>query len=260
MFGLVTACSSGGAGPDDGGTAVPDAEHYTGSGAIRLRSFSSEPTGAGTIASAMFIAHEDCGTMQVGPCTIRFCAPDWLGLTVSAGDLSVDSTPAFVMAPGTPDQTHSVWYFANKNQPAFAPGDARTLRAGGYAVPAFTVPFVAPEAAMITSPAAGATLALGPGDFTLTWTGGSGFVDVLFDVGSDSAVCRFDAAAGTGVIPMSAIRASAVTGSYFVIETSNEVKTTLPDWSITTTASIDATWPDGTAAVGTTMVTLPQGP
>jgi len=239
---------------------MADAEHYAGSGSIVMRSYTSEPTGAGTVAYAAFIARDDCGTMQVGPCSIRFCAPDWLGLTVSAGDLIIDSTPAFVMPPGEPDQTKSVRYFANRKEQVFGPGDPRTIRAGGYAVPAFSVPFVAPIAATITSPASATTLALGPADFTLTWTGGSGFLDVLFAVGSDNAVCRFDAAAGTGVIPIEAIRASAVTGSYFAIETSSEIETTLTDWTITTTASIDATWSDGTAAVGTAMVTLPQGP
>jgi len=248
ILGLAAGCSNE--------AAVPDAAHYAGSGAIQLRSYTSEPgTGAGTSAVAEFIAREDCGTTQVGPCSIRSCAPDWLGLTVSAGDLTVDSTPAWSIPPGAPDQTRSVWYFARSAQPAFGPGDGRTLRAGGYAVPAFSVPFVAPDVAVITSPPPTATLALGASDFALTWTGGSGFVDVLFDFYSGNAVCRFDAALGMGTIPMAAFHPGPA--SYFVIETSNEVKTTLTDWAITTTASVDATWPDGTAAVGTATVTLP---
>lgn len=249
MLGLaLAACSSG--------TAGPDAEHYSGSGSIAVRSYTSEPTGAGTTARAQFIAREDCGTMQVGPCSIRFCAPDWLGLAVSAGDLIIDSTPAFSIPPGAADQTRSVWYFANGKQVAFGPGEARTLRAAGYTVPAFSVPFMAPEVAVITSPAPTSTLVFGPDDFSLAWSGGSGFVDVLIDFYTGNMVCRFDAAAGAGVIPMSALRQAPA--SYFVIETSNEATTTLPGWAITTTASVDATWPDGTAAVGTAMVALPQ--
>jgi len=110
---------------------------------------------------------------------------------------------------------------------------------------------------VITSPVLTAPLALGPGDFTLTWSGGSGFVDVMFDFYTGNAVCRFDAAAGTGVIPSDAIRASAFTGSYFVIATPNEVQTLLTDWAITAIASIDSTWPDGSSAFGQVTVTPP---
>ena len=242
VLGLVTACGSD--------AATPDAAHYSGSGSVVVRSYASEPgAGAGTIARARFIAREDCGTTQVGPCSIRGCEPDWLGLAVSAGTLTIDSTPPFSLYEGA--EGSSTFYFGNGNVVAFGAGDTRTLTASGSAVPAFSTSFVAPEVAVVTSPPAGSALTVGTEDLQLAWTGGSGFVDVLLERTSAEGRCRFPASIGAGTIPNAALLEFREPGAELLITTSTEVDTNVPDWSVTTTASIDATWSDGTAAVGT---------
>jgi hypothetical protein len=246
VLGLVAGCGND--------TASPDAEHYSGSGSIVVRSYASEPgVGAGTSADAIFIAREDCATVRIGPCSIRACQPDWLGLAVSAGTLTIDSTPPFPLF--AIDERSSVFYGGNGNVVALHAGETRTLAASGAAVPAFSTTFVVPDAAVITSPSAGITV--GTDDVQLAWTGGSGFVDVVLQATLRHARCRFDASTGAGAIPNAALAQFREPGARFLRVTSNEVATNVPDWTITTTGSLDATWPDGTAATGTLSFLAP---
>jgi hypothetical protein len=242
VLGLMTACG--------GDAAAPDAEHYSGSGSIELRSYASEPgVGAGTTAQAMFIAREDCSTEQVGPCSIRGCQPEWLGLAVSAGSVTIDSTPAFSL-DASADHA-STFYRGNAKLAAFGAGDTRTLTATGSAVPAFSSTFVVPGAAVITSPNAPARITIGTDDLKIAWTGGSDFVDVILERTLARGRCRFPASDGAGTIPNVVLVEFHEPGAELLIVTSTDVTANVPDWTMTTTASIDATWPDGSAAVGT---------
>jgi len=247
VLGVVAGCG--------GDAAAPDAEHYSGSGSIVVRSYASEPgTGAGTAAQAIFIAREDCNTVQMGPCSIRGCEPDWLGLAVSAGTLTIDSTPPFPLV--ATDERTSVFYGGNGNVVALHAGETRTLTASGAAVPSFSTAFVVPDAAVLTSPSA-AGISVGTDDIQLAWTGGSGFVDVLLQATLRQARCRFDASTGAGAIPNAVMQSFHEPGARFLLVTSNDVATSVPDWTITTTASLDATWADGTAATGTLAFLAP---
>lgn len=248
VLGLVTACGSD--------AATPDAEHYSGSGSIVVRSYASEPgTGAGTAAQAMFIAREDCGTVQVGPCSIRGCEPDWLGLAVSAGTLTIDSDPPFSLYQSV--EQSSTFYSAYGNLVAFGAGDTRTLTASGAAVPAFSATFVVPAAAVITSPPSISPVTVGTEDLRVAWTGGSSFVDVVLQKTLVQARCRLAAIDGEGTIPNSVLLQFHEPGARFLIVTSTDVTSSVPDWTVTTTASIDATWADGTAATGTLTFLAP---
>jgi hypothetical protein len=248
VLGLVTGCGSG--------AATPDAEHYSGSGSIIVRSYASEPgTGAGTTAQATFIAREDCSTDQVGPCSIRGCQPEWLGLSVSAGNLTIDSMPPFSLSENT-DHSNT-FYSGSGNVVAFRAGDTRTLTATGSAVPAFSSTFVIPDAAVITSPPAHTQIAVGADDLNVAWTGGSDFVDVVLQKTLALARCRFAASDGGGTIPNVVLLEFHEPGAEFRIVTSIDVTASVPDWTVTTTASIDATWADGTAAIGTLSFPTP---
>jgi len=241
---LLVAVGCGSSAP-----AAVDAQHLSGTGSIEVRSFGSAMSGAGTEARGLFVARDDCGTVQVGPCSIRACEPDWYGLAVSAGKLAIDSTPPFAMGPYPSD--NYVFYTGSSDQPAFAPGEMRSLSATGDAVPAFSTSLVAPMPAVVTAP--NAALTIGSGDLQIAWQGGSGFLEVDFTATLRRARCRFDASLGAGVIPADALYREP--GETFTFETSNDSVTTVNDWTVTTTASIGAAWLDGSAATGTITIT-----
>ena len=71
------------------------------------------------------------------------------------------------------------------------------------------------------------------------------------------ARCRFDASAGAAAIPNAVLLEFHEPGARFLLVTSTDATTSVPDWTITTTASLDATWPDGTAATGTLSFLAP---
>jgi hypothetical protein len=173
-----------------------------------------------------------CRVSTIGPCAVALCTEPKAAAPAQeltgglAGEITVRgpgvdanlSIQSQYPAPGYPT--------ASVNRKQFAPGDLLSVTApgglGAPTVPAFTSPTVAaPSRIVMTMP----TL---PGDITLSrtaalplaWTGGgAGSVEILVQtsttqVDSQSIVCTFPAAAGTGLVPAAAMALLAKTIPY----------------------------------------------
>jgi hypothetical protein len=82
-------------------------------------------------------------------------------------------------------------------------------------------------------------------DFVVGWTGGSGLVQVTLDnaITRKTAVCRFPASAGSGVVPKAVLE---LLGRGFdvqlAIDTVDVVRLELGDWSIDVSATFNGMW------------------
>lgn len=164
-----------------------------------------------------------CTTRTVGSCEVTQCAaadsdagaaPQDAGTTNtnrSAGVITVSGGGQMVqLMPGADNS-----YASNSTMSdVFPAGTALTVSAAGDAtgVPAFTASLTMPSAITLTMPTlAPATAASIPrtSPLAIAWTGGTtGKVRVLLTSSNSSGViCTFDAAGGTGTVPVDALSA-----------------------------------------------------
>ena len=187
--------------------------------------FAQVPVGGGEFTAAFYGTPSPpppgC-TYQVsdgGPCLVTVCpvhaANDAGALSlVSAGTLTVSGGAFGDAGVGiAPDNLGS--YLYNTTGPMFSPGDTLTVSAAGATVPAFAAQSItAPGPIDLTAPTPDSGVLSIPTtqDLDLGWTGGTAgahFIlglDATFTSGaSASALCTWDAAAGSGTIPAGAL-------------------------------------------------------
>jgi len=184
--------------------------------------------------------------MRLGDCALYVCTMDSVSETpFSAGTVTasaladVSTTPPYAPVTG---ETQLV---------AEAGGDV-AFSAGGEAVPAFGVGVEAPSQVLLTMPAiAGGTVTLDAGSTQrVAWTGGTTgtlvfHVDYMSGPLRGFLECRFDAASGSGDIPLRDLSGTLPPGidasGYIHVE--RERRVALPSfWNVTTRVEIPGTY------------------
>jgi hypothetical protein len=188
----------------------------------------------------------------VGPCVIsegQFLRVD---AAVDANTITITGTHPDVML--VPDM-YSHYTDYSQQTPLFSGNEALTITANGGEVPAFTGHLNAPSKAVMTAPVP-ANTQLGEflevpstQDLVITWTGGSGSMQILAAAAATTVQCLFPASDGTGTIPHAVLAALSGPLATFDFASVDQDEVIAGDWHVTITAAFPAVWPDGTSAV-----------
>jgi len=239
---IVTDAGAGDAGPDvvvnfDGPTLFDVTAPETGGGdadaaptsdaaAFAFIEFSEVPLGGGVFTAAFYATPREpvpgC-TTQVpdgGACAVTTCpghAPTDAGLVILASAGALDVTGGVFGEAGVEVSADNLGsYLYNTTGSMFAPGDVLSVSSAGGTVPAFpTQALAAPGAITVTMPEpddAGTLVIPTSQSLAVTWTGGVTGDHVIFTLNaffasgaSASTACSWDAAAGQGTVPPSAL-------------------------------------------------------
>jgi hypothetical protein len=213
--------SSGGTssgGTSSGGTSS-GGEPYTGTVSLGQSNLSGTETVTGL---ALFtktpgaVTSTTCTQTKSGSCTLNRCELGDAGAPTefSAGTITI--TGGTLSAPITLTYDASTGYSVfSSTTPIYTPGETFNVSAVGADVAAFSgASAAAPSDIVVTSPSGGTGTNLmyaidESTDLVITWTGGSAGAEVDVNLSNLddnslalSASCMFDAAAGTGTIPM----------------------------------------------------------
>ena len=182
--------------------------------ALATLAFENHQSSSGSVSSFQGVFHPDaqhasggCTTAGEGACVVWTCSPS-TSSAIGAGVLTLSNGTGSLgdVAQGT-DGTYG------DAVPSFAKGDVLGVAASGGEAPAFaTQTVVAPGPITVTSPPAPLAFSRAS-DATLAWSGGEPDARVFFELPgsgagtSNFALCSFDAAAGSGVIPQATLAA-----------------------------------------------------
>lgn len=252
MFGLVSCVGAGcgGASPT-ADSGIPNVDYSAVTASLGITSLmTASPAYAGTLTSAAFELGTTCELRQaMGACTtFRNCTTGNSVLRYSAGDLTFDTHGS---------GTSSIAPLADKSYPTLRmdgatilAGSAVTMSSTGADIPAFSADLAAPAQATITSYFDMTNLIDRSKDLVVTWTGGTGVVDVSMSGGIDDVSgfdCHFDASAGHAAIPSDAMSAATLQGTLNFLSLTTTTQTVGP-WSVTANLAFQAVWSDGRAA------------
>jgi hypothetical protein len=261
---LLVACGGGGAAGDDD-DVQPDAPRPGQFGFASIQSFDAmnvpnQPLRGGSASAGFFSNGRICTTQEtIGPCIVQQCDFNATPPAISAGAITLTGgTRPITLAPAA-DQTYPTLNV--QTGLLFDPGATITFSAAGAEVPAFEKSLAMPAKATITSPAEPPSgspfLTFDRGqDFTVTWSGGGeGLMQIaLFGPDSSQLIsCRFEASAGSGTLPASALgRLDAGQGGFSmaVFTTTEEFA---GDWAVELSGIFNAVWPDNSIVSGPTM-------
>ncbi|HEX3345439.1 MAG TPA: hypothetical protein VHS09_12735 [Polyangiaceae bacterium] len=211
--------------PPDVGSS-PDAGSAADAPDFAFIELSEVPVGGGTFTAAFYTAPRQpppgCTAEVVdgGGCAVTTCpghAPTDAGVVTLASAGALDVTGGAFGDAGIQVGADNLGsYLYNTTGPMFSPGDVLGVSAAGGTVPPFPVQsLTAPAAITLTAPQAGdAGLLVVPTaqSLAVTWTGGVTGDRVVFTLNaflasgaSASTACSWDAAAGQGTIPASAL-------------------------------------------------------
>jgi hypothetical protein len=242
LLGFLAACASDSRPQLTGFVALETTARY----GYALARFYDEP------------APQPSTTSTIGPCEIEEGGAVSASDDADANTITVTGTHPDVML--VPD-VHSHYMQYNQQTPLWSGGEPLTITANGGEVPAFTQHLDAPGPVTITAPVpdspnpADELVVSSSQDLVMTWTGGLGTVQILIATefpGSGVRVqCRFPASDGTGTIPQAALAAVDIGPADFAIGSIDDAEVIAGDWTVDVAAAFDATWPDGTDAIGT---------
>jgi len=212
--------------PADAGGGEAEAAASSDAAAFAFIEFSEVPVGGGAFTAAFFATQREpppgCASQAPdgGACVVTTCpghAPTDAGLVVLASAGALDVTGGAFGDAGVQVGADNVGsYLYNTTGPMFAPGDMLSVSGAGGTVPAFPAQtLTAPGAITVTAPLAGdaGTLVIPTAQsLVVTWTGGVAGAHVIFTLNaffasgaSASTACSWDAAAGQGTVPASAL-------------------------------------------------------
>ena len=151
-------------------------------------------------APSRFVTATGCNRAPVGPCTLLTCPAGNHDTGASAGVLAITgkNIPANTALDPTMAGDYPDWV---RPVGLFLAGDVITVGAAGGTLPAFTKTATAPAAITVTAPACDGKScgSFDPTrDLTVSWSGGSDGVEVIFAVSQLSGAtsylsCRFSA-------------------------------------------------------------------
>jgi hypothetical protein len=155
-----------------------------------------------------------CTDVIYGDCHVLSCAATGTGTTslASAGIITVAGpTGDFLMVSPT---SGGLYISTPSMTMLYNTGDLVSIQADGTSdgVPAFSRSLVAPAPITVTAPALDTSTALimRSLDFNVAWTGGTARTNVEASISPSTqgteVRCEFDAAAGTGMIPIAALQ------------------------------------------------------
>lgn len=258
---LVAACGGG-----SSGSSVDAPPATANDGFITLQSYTDHnvPTKAdagGRVDIAFSTGHTSCRSLgSSGPCEELDCSAAVTAGSHSAGTITVTGATVPVSIP---PGTNGVYPGYQATQALFNGGETLTVAASGAEVPAFMKSVTAPGKATITSPAKPASgspylMVNRAAGFSLTWTGGgSGKLMVSLFGGTNQTTrvtCKFDASAGTGMIPAAALMTLPAGNGGFAMAAITETSVTSGDWGVTLEGYYNAVWPDDSIVSGPTTL------
>lgn len=233
-------------------TSAPGKKKQSGGVTLTTWEYQSSPSQVGE-AFARFYATEFPELISSSdPCELERLEGAIPNDAFDAGLITIAGTrPGLTLAP----DMYSHYTEIHQMQTLFSGGEPLTITASGGEVPAFTEQLTAPSQITITTPPAptGDLIIPVAQDFMVGWTGGNGLVQVALGNlgGGDLVVCRFQASAGSGVIPQAMLaQLDNGAGATFTIDSVGFARTYLGDWRVEVTATFSGMWPNDTIAFG----------
>jgi hypothetical protein len=257
----LLACGGPAGGGDDEPGTTPDAPRPEHVGFISIQSYDAmnipgQPLLGGTASAGFFMNAAFCTTIQtMDECSVQQCNFTGTPPQVSAGAITITGAmQPITLAP----MANNVYPTFTVMAALFRGGESLTVAAAGAEVPAFSHSLVVPAKATITSPVEPSTFLTvdRSRDFAVAWTGGGGGqLQVALDGpgASQRLVCRFEASAGSGTIPASALALVPAGQGGFSMAATEITEVIAGDWAVEVVGIFNAVWPDDSIVSGPTM-------
>jgi hypothetical protein len=208
-----------------------------------------------------------CTRATAGSCVVEVCPPPPMDLgpapdmastaqPPNAGTITVSGTmPSFTLNPGL-DGTYTP--YINMTMSLFGGGENLTFQATGGDVPAFTQTLLAPAQVQLISPGAPGQTISRASDYTATWTGGSGELQLVLTPASGpqtNLVCNVSAGAASVVIASSLLMQLPMGSTALLVQTSQRKSFFVGVWRIGLSAAINGVF-SGSGGTSSATFTL----